>query len=700
VQKNGVYIRSDRAASFDSLPPGPDPGSISKNVHDYLPPLTKKGTLFRASTQTVARRQAEFTALVRALFAPELPVLLREIRASRTVRDFFGYWRRDADIARKREREIARARASIASGMLSHFAGSTASLHSPAWHEYDFPGSPPLPLTLKTGPWPTAGPASPKSSGVEPMLSALLPSPSVRRRSSQPLSSMNSRSPAVPASAPPAPGISFTPSTSSSDSDALLSPEVEPRPPSLRGARSMEPMASAYDDSTIGPRTYRLSGSHLVGAAVNLENPERPAPSAMEILAHDALPAGTPWLRRRVGSDAGASTNMLSKRAGRLWVTPPESPADAETEEVLSTSGLIDAYADEEEEEEEPELSSDEAADKLGSLSRRASTSSRRRSLLARASWMSTMGTVDSDRSSGRSGSSRPVSIATTVSFDIEAAFPKPPTAPALTWTLPAGMPRGDGLGFGSPRRLSRPATSPSRVESSGTSGVRRSLSLGSSRPRRSVDSGVHAEAFSDADDDSVVDAYFHTTSRRTAVTPHRQRVSIAHGGSFHLPFASPPAPLPPPPTNTPAVEFATWDVPSPASALSSPMASPPGSPRMASALTESMVVVKVAFGEHIVLCRLARDAPLADARARIAAKLAAQDAAPSSNAFTLACLPGPPASSGAAARGRRRSSSVSSLVDPTRLRPLATDEDWADAVDACPANMKLVLRVFDASSP
>jgi hypothetical protein len=113
-------------------------------------------------------------------------------------------------------------------------------------------------------------------------------------------------------------------------------------------------------------------------------------------------------------------------------------------------------------------------------------------------------------------------------------------------------------------------------------------------------------------------------------------------------------------------------------------MASPPGLLRMASALAESMVVVKVVFGEHIVLCRLARDAPLADAPARIAANLAAQDAAPSSDAFMLACLPGPPTSSGAAARGRRCSSSVSSLVDPTRLRPLATDEDCADSVYGC----------------
>ena len=63
VKKNGMYIH-DRAASFESLPPGPDPKSVSKDIHTYLPKLTKRGTLFRATQATVDQRQNEFSALV------------------------------------------------------------------------------------------------------------------------------------------------------------------------------------------------------------------------------------------------------------------------------------------------------------------------------------------------------------------------------------------------------------------------------------------------------------------------------------------------------------------------------------------------------------------------------------------------------------------------------------------------------------
>ena len=101
VKKNGVYIDSKQAASFDSLPPGPDPTSVSLDIHDYVPKLTKKATLFRANQATIDQRQQQFASLIDALFAPEVPVLIEELRASHTIRDFFGWWRRDKDFARK-----------------------------------------------------------------------------------------------------------------------------------------------------------------------------------------------------------------------------------------------------------------------------------------------------------------------------------------------------------------------------------------------------------------------------------------------------------------------------------------------------------------------------------------------------------------------------------------------------------------------
>ncbi|KAI9463283.1 hypothetical protein BJY52DRAFT_1166573 [Lactarius psammicola] len=103
VKKNGIYIH-DRAASFESLPPGPDPKSVATDIHKYLPRLTKRGSLFRQTQQTVNQRQDEFVALVKAFFQEDVPALVRELRQDRIIRDFFGYWRRDYDLASKEKR--------------------------------------------------------------------------------------------------------------------------------------------------------------------------------------------------------------------------------------------------------------------------------------------------------------------------------------------------------------------------------------------------------------------------------------------------------------------------------------------------------------------------------------------------------------------------------------------------------------------
>lgn len=104
VKKNGVYPHEDphhlqRAASFESLPPGPDPSMIAKDVHEFLPRLTKKGTLFKASKDTIAHRGQEFKALIETLLkeGEDVPTLIVELRQLRVVRDFFGFWRRDHD---------------------------------------------------------------------------------------------------------------------------------------------------------------------------------------------------------------------------------------------------------------------------------------------------------------------------------------------------------------------------------------------------------------------------------------------------------------------------------------------------------------------------------------------------------------------------------------------------------------------------
>src|ERR1700720_2918574 len=76
VKKNGIYIQKDQASSFESLPPGPDPSSVAKSIHDYIPKLTNKGTIFSASQATVNQRHHELQACIKALFQDDTPMLI------------------------------------------------------------------------------------------------------------------------------------------------------------------------------------------------------------------------------------------------------------------------------------------------------------------------------------------------------------------------------------------------------------------------------------------------------------------------------------------------------------------------------------------------------------------------------------------------------------------------------------------------
>ncbi|KDR78978.1 hypothetical protein GALMADRAFT_278233 [Galerina marginata CBS 339.88] len=124
---NGLY-KTDMASSWDSLPPGPDPNSVAQNIHDHLPKLSKKGTIFRASQTTIDNRQNEFRNLVETLFSDAMPALIQEIRASTIVTDFFGLWRRDYDLL---ESSHKGKRNSLTNSVFtSYFSESTPSLVS------------------------------------------------------------------------------------------------------------------------------------------------------------------------------------------------------------------------------------------------------------------------------------------------------------------------------------------------------------------------------------------------------------------------------------------------------------------------------------------------------------------------------------------------------------------------------------------
>ncbi|KAG8752050.1 hypothetical protein FRC14_007405 [Serendipita sp. 396] len=95
---------TQRAASFDSLPLGPDPSSIALDVHEYLPKLTKKSTLFRATHTTISQRGEEFKALIEALLSDDAHSTVQELRTVPVVRDFFALWRRDKEAERRSQK--------------------------------------------------------------------------------------------------------------------------------------------------------------------------------------------------------------------------------------------------------------------------------------------------------------------------------------------------------------------------------------------------------------------------------------------------------------------------------------------------------------------------------------------------------------------------------------------------------------------
>lgn len=138
-----MYIH-DRASSFESLPPGPDPKSVAKTIHQYLPKLTKRGTLFRATQATVDQRYKEFSALIEAFFKDDIPMLIQELREDTFIRDFFGYWRRDYDLQAKKDRQRPKTAPNdaISNGSFISSIFSTSSLALSHSHAASSPASP------------------------------------------------------------------------------------------------------------------------------------------------------------------------------------------------------------------------------------------------------------------------------------------------------------------------------------------------------------------------------------------------------------------------------------------------------------------------------------------------------------------------------------------------------------------------------
>jgi hypothetical protein len=129
-ESDSFYNVRNAAASFESLPEGPDPREVALDVHKFIPPLTRKASLFRVGRSTVKQRGDEFAAMIQALFnsLEDAPVLLRDLRNCSAVREFFAVWRRDADLLKKSGKDVSRLRHSNHSmSSLSNFSFMTSS---------------------------------------------------------------------------------------------------------------------------------------------------------------------------------------------------------------------------------------------------------------------------------------------------------------------------------------------------------------------------------------------------------------------------------------------------------------------------------------------------------------------------------------------------------------------------------------------
>ncbi|KAI0342661.1 hypothetical protein BDW22DRAFT_132567 [Trametopsis cervina] len=708
VKKDGMYMQSE-AASFDSLPPGPDAKDIAKDVHAILPKLTKKGTLFRASQATIEQRAKEFVALIEALFDEDVPTLVKDLRDNRIIRDFFGYWRRDKDHDRKaseEKRPNRGSRVSISSSAL-YFSASNISLQLPIVFQ-DIPSSPSLP----------------SAKGKEKMKARVV----TKSASFSSSSSGSSRGgPNTPASAPA--GMSFTvsdsgaliPTSPTSEDDsyfkALMNgPATAPiRSSSARHSRGRtgdkshgfgHDSASESEDNSIffapeSPWSPSLNAD--IHRPRNLEAlPEEhelvPGMANMTLAGRDALPPPTRRPRNYSCPDP-------HNRNGLIFVTPPE--ASKVTGELHDDASVADS------------VPSDGGflSDKLPDTPVTNSSSSKHTSAA-----LSSFSGDFSQRSSWRTSLDSATSVPSheldaESSAELEDMFG---TSPPMISRSPGMASYLDPMGT-SPRRnrmsimtmnsfmsdtsvdavLPRRAISPIREVTS----LRRSMSTGSRYSRDSIMASHHMspeEAWFEGDgimEDELLDAYFYDpglrTSRASSVVGHElppaERDSLVLTKQISMQFPQPPqSPV------TDVVSHMSSPPSSPQASIMSITSNPPSSP---SAVGDS-ITIKAVRQDSIVLIRASHSTSLSDLRNKIRDKFASQEGVTLTDTFTVGFNPTVTAADDRTksfgGKGRPRSQSTSAIghLGQARLRFLIYEEDWQQAVTSSPG--KVTLHIFD----
>ncbi|KAL1949612.1 hypothetical protein VTO73DRAFT_8493 [Trametes versicolor] len=757
VKKNGVYIHSDQAASFESLPPGPDANMIAKDIHDLIPRLTKKGTLFRASQATIEQRGREFETLITALFQDDLPTLVKELRETRLCRDFFGYWRRDLDHDRKLGKArptssagTASVRNSVASSAFSmYFSASNISLHQPNAFS-DLPPSPALPAFHNVSRPNSMLRDDPPRRGT-PRQTSVNYATSDSSASTESTSSL-SRSPQSPVSAP----YDMTFFVSDRGSLALTVPEDHTQveyaalplsaPAGAQhtpwGSASSRPFPAEADRELLHDALYAPSGSkawpeappsadfHRSLQALPEDSELVPSSSTLHHSAIEEVPRLP--IRRQRNNSCPDPTNR------NCVVFLPDGPrsADATHSEFAPADKLVVDTRHIHDEQGHPESPRDPRTPTTVTNSSRTSSmtfSNFSADMSRRSSWRTSMASdasyAPSFTSSFANGScaeyARPRIASPESRYSVASAVSIPESRRDGRDTAMAHhhQHRESVTTIGSmlsdfsidssilPRSLTPPLGG----------NLRRSLSAGSRRAP-----GVHgSEEYWYEQQDDLIDAYFydpgiHAPTVRPEEPPHtpprKQPQELFHQEPFHQEAASPDR-FPKPFRDRPAGQFhLPWSPQdsSDSSRPSTPMspASPSAShvqPAPASAgppmsnysptVTET-VTMKAVLSDSIVLLRIARGASLQDTRARLHDKFAVQEGLKLLPSFVIGWAPPAPPKAGGllALRGRPRSNSASSVgsLSPQSLRYVYTEQDWQAALAAC-ASGKMTVRLFNA---
>ncbi|KAF9484414.1 hypothetical protein BDN70DRAFT_850001 [Pholiota conissans] len=321
---NGMY-KQDMASSWESLPPGPDPSSVAQDIHGYLPRLTKKGTLFRASQSTIEMRQKEFRNLIETLFSGDMPALIQEIRASTIVTDFFGIWRRDYD---NMDRPLKSVRSSVSSSIFSsYFSESTTSL--------------------------SARSARTNSSSETTTPASSLPNSPSSKRSSRSSSGSNERPRSLHSDISevtryPQSSKRLSMVSIETISESPTSSPVRPRRRPVSSASSLSDSSSTHSDGSSDSASSTLSTGPAIVEDVpfvfghNPQSGDRPSTSILEVLPEerDVIPKSQDFpaaLLRR------PKTANLERRANRTW-SILEMPSNRNKESKLADRNVRESW--------------------------------------------------------------------------------------------------------------------------------------------------------------------------------------------------------------------------------------------------------------------------------------------------------------------------------------------------------------------